>query len=33
LIEKVGGSVRVRSSTKAGRSGTVFVLTFPNLTD
>jgi PAS domain S-box-containing protein len=33
LIEKVGGSVRVRSSTKLGRSGTVFVLTFPHLRD
>jgi len=31
LIDKVGGSVRVRSSTKPGRSGTVFILTFPNL--
>ncbi|WP_311732838.1 PAS domain S-box protein [Tunturibacter empetritectus] len=31
LIEKAGGSVRVRSSTKPGRSGTVFVLTFPHL--
>jgi PAS domain S-box-containing protein len=30
LIEKVGGSVRVRSSIKPGKSGTVFVLSFPH---
>jgi PAS domain S-box-containing protein len=33
LIEKAGGSVRVRSSTKPSRRGTVFVLTFPQLGD
>jgi PAS domain S-box-containing protein len=33
LIEKVGGSVRVRSSVKPGKSGTVFVLSFPHYFD
>ena len=33
LIEKIGGSIRVRSSIKPGVSGTVFVLTFPHLLD
>jgi signal transduction histidine kinase len=30
LLEKVGGSIRVRSSIKLGQSGTVFVLSFPH---
>jgi PAS domain S-box-containing protein len=30
LLEKVGGSIRVRSSIKPGQSGTVFILSFPH---
>jgi signal transduction histidine kinase len=30
LIEKIGGTIRVRSSTKPGKSGTIFALCFPH---
>ena len=33
LIEKIGGSIRVRSSITPGKSGTVFVLSFPHHLD
>jgi signal transduction histidine kinase len=33
LIEKIGGSIRVRSSIQPGKSGTVFVLSLPHHLD